>query len=335
MHLKYKIAVIVTWFGKLPSYFPAWLRSAEMNSNIDFFLFFDQDISSEAPNIHFIKTSMEKEIERIALATGEKIEITNSYKFCDLRCFFGLAYQNYLLDYDFWAYCDIDLVFGNIRSFLTDEVLENFDRCYEWGHLSVFRNNDKMNYLYNLPGGIYSKNEIFRGKAKVTPEEHFGINRICLLNNIHWYTKVDFADFWVFYSTLILCHDQVNYEKQTFYWENGRAYRAYIEDGIVKTNEYVYIHWQKRKPTIDGDIFEDNAFFITSKKLIPKKRGIPDIEIIEQMNPNLDIKTKKREKKKYIVVKLKTFIKAPICEKKIWLRQKKMYLKQTGRLLGN
>jgi len=27
----------------------------------------------------------------------------------------------------FWGYCDIDLIFGNIRAFMTDELLNEYD----------------------------------------------------------------------------------------------------------------------------------------------------------------------------------------------------------------
>ena len=147
---EFSIAVIVTWFGPLPSYFSAWLKSAEYNSSIDFYCFFDTNFSSNAPNIHLIQTTMDNEIARISKALGEKITIHNSYKFCDLRPFFGIAYQDYIKDYAFWAYCDIDMVFGDLRSFLNNNVLSKFDRFYEYGYLSVFRNNYTMNHLLEI-----------------------------------------------------------------------------------------------------------------------------------------------------------------------------------------
>ena len=49
---KYKIGIIVTWFGKFPSYFPAWLASAKKNPDIDFLLFCDQEFESCASNIN-------------------------------------------------------------------------------------------------------------------------------------------------------------------------------------------------------------------------------------------------------------------------------------------
>ena len=330
---KHTIAIIVTWFGKLPEYFPAWLRSAENNTDIDFYLIFDQDVYSESQNIHFIKTTLQREVERIGKALNEKITINKPYKFCDLRIFFGEAYKDILKNYEFWGYCDIDLVFGNIRKFLSDDILENYDRFYDWGHLSIFRNNYKMNHLYDLKGGIYSKDEIFRGKEKTTPEEHFGINRICEINNIKWYRNVDYADFFVMYSSLILCHKCINYYHQVFYCEYGNVFRAYYENGKIKTNDYVYIHWQKRKPKINEKLGE--CFFVTSNELINKKPGVPTLLDIDNYNPPLDVKEKKSQRRKYIKKKLLEFIHSSARGKAIWMRQKKYAIKETGEIVGH
>ena len=284
--MKNRIAIIVTWFGKLPPYFDAWLKSAEKNKEIDFYCFFDQSFITKSKNIHLIKTTMQDEINRISKAINEKIVINNSYKFCDLRPSFGLGYAEYLKDYEFWGYCDIDLVFGHISNFLTDEVLDEYDRFYEYGHLSIFRNNDEMNDLYKYPGCIYSKNEIFRKSVKCTPEEHWGINRIMENNSFKWYRKNDFADFYLPYQTLLI-NNGTNYDKQIFYWENGKAYMAYELNGKMNKRELVYIHWQKRKPVMNFVAQKTNYFYITSNELIKKKQGTPSLDDINKYNPTL------------------------------------------------
>lgn len=86
-----KIAIIVTWFGDLPKYFSAWLKSAEHNDSIDFFLFSDQEIVSDKENIIIVKTSMSNEIERYERKLNRKIEINNAYKLCDCRLFLVAA----------------------------------------------------------------------------------------------------------------------------------------------------------------------------------------------------------------------------------------------------
>ena len=332
---RYKIAIIVTYFTELPSYFQAWLRSAENNPDIEFFLFCVGDVKTTAPNIHVEKTTLKREVLRAEEALGERITgIQGGYKFCDMRPLFGLIYQKYLVGFDFWGFSDIDLVLGNMRDFLTDDILEKYERFYEWGYFSVFKNNEKINHLLDLEGSIYSKDEIFRSVEKVNADEHFGLNRICTLNKIKWYKELDYADFWVCYSDLWLWKGRSNYDHQVFYWENGQLYRAYIdENGHVQTNQYIFMHWQKRNPKVRDGRLECDSFFITSTDIIPKETGIPDKEQIIKMCPVRTEADRKIEKRKYIIKKMIQFLNTPTKQKKIWLKQKREYRKETGKIM--
>lgn len=331
---KYRIAVVARWFGPLPCFFTAWLRSAEMNSNIDFYIFTDREVKSDKENIIIVSTTLKKETERAKTALQEEVKVCKPYKLVDLKPFIGLIYEEYLKGYDFWGYCDIDLAFGNIRTFLTDELLDQYERYYEWGHFSLFKNNDKMNHINDLPGGIYSRDEILRGNEVLFQDEDFGINRICAKNSIRWYKENDYAEFWTFYPDLVLPHGRQNYEHQVFYWEDGHAYRAGIdENGGVVTNEYIYIHWQGRKPVPDENALRQNAFYITTERFVTKKKGTPDAGSIRQMTPGLDDKIRRQLKRKYIASKVAEFFKAPWSRKKIWLRQKWMTLTERGTIL--
>lgn len=275
---------------------------------------------------------MDKEIGRISKATGERINIKNAYKFCDLRPFFGLGYQEYIKDYDFWAYCDIDMVFGNLRNFLTDDVLSKYDRFYKYGYLSVFRNNSQMNHLYDLPGGIYSKNAIFRGKAKCTPEEQCGLYRISEKNNIKWYREKNFADFYIPYSSYIL-NQRENYDEQVFYWENGNVYHAYIDKGEIKLDEMAFLHWQKRKTVISQEALENNAYFLTPSELVKKNPGLPTREEIIKYNPPLSETQKKEQDKIYLDKKMKDFWRTSFSQKMIWIKQKWYFFRENKALI--
>ncbi|MCD8039317.1 MAG: hypothetical protein LUE96_09575, partial [Lachnospiraceae bacterium] len=166
MKRRNEIGIIATWFGELPNYFSAWLKSAEANKSIDFIVISDCDVESESSNIITIKSTLQNEVRKYEEKLKRRIKIDNAYKFCDCRLFFGLLYEDMLSEYDFWGYCDIDLVFGDIRSFVTDTVLEKYDRIYTYGHLCLYRNNTLMKNVYKMPGMIYSLDEIFLGEAK-------------------------------------------------------------------------------------------------------------------------------------------------------------------------
>jgi hypothetical protein len=321
---KKTIAVIVSWFGPLPPYFPGWLKSAEANETIDFHMVTDQEIVCEKNNIIVHPTTLEKEIKKYSSILKRNITIDNAYKFCDCRLFFGILYRDMLRDYDFWGYCDIDLMFGDIRAFVTDEVLERYDRIYPYGHLCLYRNNEKMNHLYDLPGGIYSYWEIFAGKAKTTPEEYFGANRICRKNRIAWYTETDFADMNVLYPhRLEQVHGKMNHPVQIFLWEDGKAYRVYKNKNCVEREELVYIHWQKKKPVVwEPETFADASHIVISADaLIPVSAEALVHPDFERWNPATSEKQKKRLRRSYYRGAMYKFLRAPWQTKRIWMRQ--------------
>lgn len=320
---KYKIGIIVTWFGVLPSYFNAWLQSVEKNNDVDFLCFFDHAFESKSKNIIIHQISFSQMIDLCSKKMDRKVDFKNSYKFCDARPFFGIIFNDYIENYDFWGYCDIDLMFGNIRKFITDDILAKNERIFQYGHLSIFKNCYKMNHLYSLNGGIYSMDEIFLGKAKTTPEEYFGLNRICQKNNIPWYTKVIFADFSAkYHDRLNLNHGLINYDKQIFIWDDGHAYRYYKLNNRIVRDEFIYMHWQKKKPVIIGDIESTSSSIICPTKIISINTPIKIDELkFEDYNPVLSERQLHIEESNYRKKKINDFLKSNLSTKKIWLRQ--------------
>lgn len=331
-----RIGVIVTWFGELPTYFQAWLKSAEYNSTIDFIIISDQDVFSDKTNIITHKTTLSEEIGKYRKQLNRKIVIDEAYKFCDCRLFFGQLYADLLEKYDFWGYCDIDLIFGDIRKFVTGEVLKQYDRIYMYGHLCLYRNCDDMNHIYDKKGGIYSPDEIFEGKAKTTPEEHYGVNRICRINRIPTYTRRDFADLFSFLPhRFSMSHDK-NYEHQLFLWDKGHVYRVYGEDGEIQRQELVYVHFQKRKPVPDCESSEFShmdRFIISPEQFITAYREPFTMEDLDRYNPPVSRKEFKKYRHIYLRNKMQRFFRSPFDTKKIWIRQ--MRYRIMDKVLGN
>jgi hypothetical protein len=94
------------------------------------------------------------EIEMIASAKlGFKISLDYPYKLCDFKPVHGFLFHDLLREYDFWGFADIDLIYGDVRGFLTNDILDNYDviTCrhdYIAGAFSLFRNNEKLNTLF-------------------------------------------------------------------------------------------------------------------------------------------------------------------------------------------
>ena len=107
-----------------------------------------------------------------------------------------------------------------------------------------------------------------------------------------------FADISMIYSRFRLALDDPNYDQQVFYWEDGHVYRTYWMNGEEKTEEFIYIHFKKRK-------FEKEAFdaalakaFYIGPKGFTEKRNPVKVEDVERINPFYGENYEKKELKR-------------------------------------
>jgi len=318
-----KIAIIVCWFGKLPDYFKFWEYSCKYNSEIDFFLITDNKVKTEIKNIKVINMSLKDIENKLKYIFEMNIEPLKPYKMCDLRPIYGIIFNEYLEKYDFWGNCDIDLIWGKISDFIDDEILEKYEKILECGHLTLYRNNKKMNNLFKENGGIYDYRDVILHKENYAFDEKTGIARIAKKNKIKTFCNVKYADIDVRYSRYRLCSDN-NYDEQVFYWEDGEIIRAYIENNKVRTDKFCYLHFQKKHPIIKVELNEKiQSFYITKEGISIKDHiGVPSMEEIKKKAPFEGKKIEKLEEYRYIFKKIKQFMSCSNKQKKIWFKQK-------------
>lgn len=150
-----KIVIITCYFGKLPWYFSYFLHSCGYNLTLDFFIITDdQSFNNKYPkNVHFIYKTLES-INKIASQRLRFcVNIQYGYKVCDFRPAFGFLFPDIIEGYDFWGYGDIDVIYGNIRNFITDDLMTKYDLISvrpDWipGCFLLFKNNKKMKRLF-------------------------------------------------------------------------------------------------------------------------------------------------------------------------------------------
>lgn len=144
-----KIAFIIPYFGKFKNYFPLFLVSCKNNPSIDWIVFTDDKSKYPYPkNVTVIYTTFEIIKARIQKHFDFQVCLDKPYKLCDYRPAYGEIFSDELKGYDFWGYCDIDLILGNIRKFLAENVLENYEKVFTRGHLSLYKNEPKVNAFY-------------------------------------------------------------------------------------------------------------------------------------------------------------------------------------------
>jgi len=246
------IIIIIPYFGKLPPIFKFWRQSAINNPTIDFLFFTDCNIQS-TDNIKVIKCTFEVLREKFQSRFDFPISLPSPYKLCDFKVTYGYVFQDYIQDYDFWGFGDIDLIYGNIRHFLTEEVLNQYFIISGWGHLTLYRNNEFCNSFFRTHenGFQYYKKVLSCSKNSAFDEyNHKGMSDkwTQLYPEQIWNSKL-FDDIQV--PRLSLNFVSVMHPERTnliFEYNENRLYRIYHdENGKRRREETLYAHFQQRK----------------------------------------------------------------------------------------
>lgn len=250
-----KICIVGCYFGKFRKDFNLWLNSCKYNSTIDYLIFSDCNSDYNLPCNVKIKKITFDELHKLV---NEKLEmevvLPRPYKLCDYKPMYGKIFEDYLKEYDFWGYCDFDMLFGDVRKFLTDELLEKNDRIYFLGHLCLYRNIPSVTLLFKSMPDQYDYKLICKDKRINIFDEIGGMYQICKAERINTYYNIDYADISKFNKRLKLeIHklgtnnlNLANYKKQLFVWDSGQLYFYYIENEEIKSKELIYIHFSGR-----------------------------------------------------------------------------------------
>lgn len=276
-----KIALIVPFFGKFPQYFNLFAFSLKFNPNVDVLLFTDQTVDLTIPNLIVKKCSFQDFKYKVQCKFDFSISLNTPYKVCDFRPAFGYIFEEELKGYTFWGHCDLDMIFGDVLVFLPWERLSEFDKIYQHGHLTLYRNTRENNMRFMLEGGMDYRN-VFTSKIACIFDEVAGIQVKYDKLKIPTYKKRECADIspWHYCfqrSESYLSKDEkinFNYKYQLFFWQNGKIYRAYYHENKIRYDEFNYLHFQKRDLPIHFNVNDDlTAFFITRNGFIPKQFG--------------------------------------------------------------
>ena len=286
------LALINCSFGKLPNTLPLWLKSCAANPDTDWLLFTDQKVAAPPDNVHVIETSLDEIRERCRERIDPAMILPKPYKLCDYKPLYGSIFADFLPDYAFWGYCDLDVVFGRLKDFFTPERLAQYDKLLTLGHLSVYRNTPDVSSRVRAPGSQIPLQEVLTNPRTCAFDEFNGIYSIYKANGFPMYEEVPFADISCLWKRFTLhtrsskryARPAENHIHQLFYWENGELRRAWLDpEGEVREDSFLYIHLPRRT---FPDPPECEAFFCTPSGFLPKTPGkTPSPEEIRKLNP--------------------------------------------------
>jgi hypothetical protein len=191
-----------------------------------------------------------------------EIIIKHPYKICELKPAYGLIFDEYLKEYNFWGYGDIDLVYGNIEKFLPADWHNLYDiiafhNRFIPGHFCLLRNNNVCKNLFRE-----SKNykRIFQ-----SPVYH-GFDEI--LNPF----KVMPGKYTLYLSKMVRtnCHIAITafvkmFRESLFYGFYKRWKKLQIPAKHASNNDFtsiVYWNWVNKKLNVWQQLsFEDDLMF--------------------------------------------------------------------------
>ena len=74
----------------------------------------------DKPDNVIIKYKTLEEVETTAAEKlGFPVKIATSYKLCDFKPAYGFLFPEILKEFKFWGHGDIDVIYGNIRKFIS------------------------------------------------------------------------------------------------------------------------------------------------------------------------------------------------------------------------
>ena len=141
-----KFALVICYYGKFPWYFDFFLHSASFNPSVDISIITDLQKPDYCPaNVHFIKMSLREVSILASNKLNFEVNIDYPYKLCDLKPTYGYIFSDLLQPYDFWGFGDIDVIYGNIRGFITEELLSAFVKAAwrSWGSTAHYSDNHR------------------------------------------------------------------------------------------------------------------------------------------------------------------------------------------------
>ena len=303
-----KAVFMVCYFGKLPNYFPLWVKTAQTNTSFDFYIFTDQTPRiSDNSNVHIFPMTFAQMQERIKAKLGNGFVIRTPYKLCDYKVAYGLLFEEYISAYPFWGFCDIDTLLGDLDYFITDEVLDHYDKLFRHGHMILMRNTERMRRLFleqyeNVMDYrfAYSTNHVthFDESATVAYAQRFD-------KSIRHYAGGCFLDsIWNSY-TLRKYPDP---EEKVCVWKDGKLFMYWFAQGELMQEELMYLHLQKRTMSVKKKSGED-VIVARRNELIMDDHADISAYVAEPVDPTAEAafaELQKQKRKKDVKMNIKS-----------------------------
>ena len=242
---------------------PLFVRSVELNPSIQVFLISTNAVRRLPANITHIPWSLSDIERRVREFIDPSLSVPHAYKLCDFRPFFGMLFPDLVRDFDFWGYCDLDLVFGNLSRLLTDDRLADTDVFFAdahmvVGHFALYRNCPIVNALgKRLPNYI----SLLASSDHMSCDE-LGMSQVLAANpEIRWSMARSLSEsqFTIKANGKMMGQTSgVLGSRHRIYWRNGSAFIKSREYG---QQEVLYLHFMGLKRGYHWVTYDPNRVY--------------------------------------------------------------------------
>jgi hypothetical protein len=238
-----RVAIVNTYFGAPPPWLPAFFRSCQTNADVHWLIYADFDVPAP-PNVSIRPTDLHDFNARASevLGTTITIEPARVRKICDFKPLYGLMFADDLREFEWWAYSDLDVIWGDIRRFVTDDLLNTRivvspRQRKLGGHGTFWRNTEANNRTFEIVPNVI---------AQLTDPHYVRVDENILTNSlreliakssfkarpkIYWEQEMTIT---AQYQKDLLASDR----DWQMTWRDGRAYDA-------EGREVMYLHFHK------------------------------------------------------------------------------------------
>lgn len=254
-----RIVLLIPYFGRWPFWMPFFLATVRRNPDIDWLFFSDCGVPENLPaNVRIQEYSFGAYCELVSSRLGITFTPGSAYKLCDIKPALGYIHADDIQGFDFWGFSDIDLIYGDLRSYFTRERLARFDLLATHarrvsGHLCLMRNTAELRGLFmRVPNwretfmddahsafdeGAFSRIFI---RHKNWPE---ALRRIADRFN-PWRRRSEFTEAFTTPNARIVWHDGAPGFPERWIWQDGRLTND--RDGAREFPYFHFITWKSK-----------------------------------------------------------------------------------------
>lgn len=256
------LVLILPYFGKFKNYFPLFLKSCATNKTITWLLYTDNEESYDYPsNVTVIKIPFVEWQKKTTSKFDFDVNISAPYKLCDYKPAYGYLLEDDIKEYDYWGYCDCDLMFGDLQGLLLPLLDKEYDKIFAAGHLTVYRNTYENNRRFMKPvNGREVYKDVFSVREIKAFDEDLGkenVHEIFLQDGASVFAEDYSVNPNVFRSHFQLMHYdpsqrafvELPYRDSAYFWHQGHIIEVWAEESVLKKCEHLYMHLQMRNMT--------------------------------------------------------------------------------------